>query len=149
MKKLILMAVASLFMATTAMAEEEIGSVETAWNALGSNDRIEITRYDDPKVKGASCYVSRAVKGGLGADIGLGEDRSRFSIACRATGKIEIVGDISKQETVWEQAISTWFKEMRITRMYDAKKNVILYLVWSTKLIDGSPFNSLSAIPVE
>lgn len=81
--------------------------------------------------------------------MGLAEDRSRFSIACRATGPVRIRGDISKQEDVFNAKTSILFKELHVTRMYDSVKNVIVYLVWSDKLIDGSPFNSVTAIRVE
>lgn len=135
----------------SAAAQERIGSVDTSWRLMGSNDQVTIDRYDDPKVENSACYVSRAVTGGAMASIGLGEDPSRFSIACRAIGPVKIVGEIDRSqsgEVVFNENTSPFFKEMRISRFYDAKKNVIVYLVWSTKLIDGSPFNSISVVPL-
>ena len=148
MKKILLAGVVALI-ATSASAGEPIGSVDTSWRMIGPNDQITVERFDDPRVENASCYVSRAVKGGVTGAVGLAEDRSRFSIACRATGPVRIRGDISKQEDVFNAKTSILFKEMHVTRMYDSVKNVIVYLVWSDRLIDGSPFNSVTAIAVE
>ena len=134
-----------------AFAQERVGEVSTTFRVVGPNDKVVIDRFDDPKVENASCYVSRAETGGLSGWVGLAEDPSRFSIACRATGPVKITGDINrtkKGEVVFSEDTSILFKEMRVSRFFDAEKNVLVYLVWSTKLIDGSPFNSVTAIPV-
>jgi CreA protein len=131
------LAVLAALIAAPAVAQERVGEVSTT--------------FDDPKVENASCYVSRAETGGLSGWVGLAEDPSRFSIACRATGPVKIVGDIErgkKGEVVFSEDTSILFKEMRVSRFYDADKNVLVYLVWSTKLIDGSPYNSVTAIPI-
>lgn len=135
--------------ATTAAADV-IGSVETTFRLIGSNDRVTIERFDDPKVENASCYVSYAQTGGVSGWAGIAEDPSRFSIACRATGPIRVVGNVGSDfEEVFSRDTSILFKEMRVSRMLDVEKSVLVYLVWSTKLIDGSPFNSVTAIPIE
>ena len=134
-----------------AVAQERIGEVSTTFRMVGPNDKVVIDRFDDPKVENASCYVSRAETGGLSGWVGLAEDPSRFSIACRATGPVKIVGEINrskKGEVVFSEDTSILFKEMRVSRFFDAEKNVLVYLVWSTKLIDGSPYNSVTAIPI-
>ncbi|HWA50941.1 MAG TPA: CreA family protein [Dongiaceae bacterium] len=134
-----------------ALAQERVGEVSTTFRVVGPNDKVVIDRFDDPKVENASCYVSRAETGGLSGWVGLAEDPSRFSIACRATGPVKITGDIErgrKGEVVFSEDTSILFKEMRVSRFYDEDKNVLVYLVWSTKLIDGSPYNSVTAIPV-
>jgi CreA protein len=134
-----------------ALAQERVGEVSTTFRMVGPNDKVVIDRFDDPKVENASCYVSRAETGGLSGWVGLAEDPSRFSIACRATGPVKITGDIErgkKGEVVFSEDTSILFKEMRVSRFFDAEKNVLVYLVWSTKLIDGSPYNSVTAIPV-
>jgi CreA protein len=136
---------------TPALAQERVGEVSTTFRVMGPNDKVVIDRFDDPKVENASCYVSRAETGGLKGWVGLAEDPSRFSIACRATGPVRITGEINrskKGEVVFSEDTSVLFKEMRVSRFYDADKNVLVYLVWSTKLIDGSPYNSVTAIPV-
>lgn len=138
-------------LALPAFAQDRVGEVSTTFRVVGPNDKVVIDRFDDPKVENASCYVSRAETGGLSGWVGLAEDPSRFSIACRATGPVKIVGDINrgrKGEVVFSEDTSVLFKEMRVSRFYDEDKNVLVYLVWSTKLIDGSPYNSVTAIPI-
>ena len=108
----------------------------------------------DPKVENVSCYLSRADTGGLSGAIGLAEDPARFSIACRATGRPRIVKDIDRSrdgEVVFDQRSSALFKEIRITRFFDEQKRVLIYLVWSTRVLstDGSPFNSVTAVPLD
>jgi len=149
MRKTLLAAFCTLAMVGTAQSEV-IGSIATTWRMVGANDKISVERFDDPKVTNASCYVSYAQTGGLTGYIGLAEDPSRFSIACRATGPVSITQNIpSEFEEVFSRSTSILFKEMRVSRMLDTDKNVLVYLVWSTKLIDGSPFNSVTAIPVD
>ena len=143
------MIAAALFAASSASADV-IGSVDTTFRLIGSNDRVAVERFDDPKVENASCYVSYAQTGGVSGWVGLAEDPSRFSIACRATGPIRLRDTVGSEfEEVFSRDTSILFKEMRVSRMLDAEKNVLVYLVWSTMLIDGSPFNSVTAIPVE
>jgi CreA protein len=138
-----------LLVAAPAAAQQRIGSVNTAFKLLGPDDKIIVERYDDPKVPGASCYVSRATVGGIKGAVGVAEDRSRFSVACRATaGGIQMPRGVPQQEEVFSASTSLLFKSLVVTRMLDADKGVIVYLATSTKLIDGSPFNSVSAITV-
>lgn len=142
---------ASLFLAVTASiaTANPIAEVETAFQLFGPNHKVVIERFDDPAVQNASCYVSYAKSGGIGGALGISEDPSRFSIACRATGPVKITGNIPDEMTeVFNRSTSILFKEMRVSRMLDKEKNVLVYLVWSTKLIDGSPFNSITAIAI-
>jgi CreA protein len=135
----------------TAADPTKIGEVSTTFRLMGANDKVVVQRYDDPKVQNASCYVSFAQTGGVGSWVGMAENPSNFSIACRATGPIQITGNINKTtdgEVVFDQSQSIWFKVLRVSRFYDADKDTLVYLVWSTKLIDGSPFNSVTAIPL-
>jgi CreA protein len=129
-----------------------VGEVSTTFNLLSANDKVIVERYDDSKVQNASCYVSYAKTGGWKGMIGIAEDPSRFSIACRATGPVKIIGNIDRSkdgELVVFRDSSVLFKTMNVTRFYDAEKNELVYLVWSKKLVNGSPFNSVSAIPVQ
>lgn len=149
MRKAIMLAAAMALAALPVAAQQTVGQVSTTWRMVGSNDRIVVERFDDPKVEGVSCYISRAVTGGIGGALGLASDPSRFSIACRATGPIRITGNIDRTdrgEVVFSESSSLLFKETRVSRFFDAQRNVLVYLVWSTKLIDGSPFNSVTAI---
>lgn len=150
MKNLLLAMAATMAMvAAPAMAQQRIGEVSTTFRMIGPNDKVVVERFDDPKVEGVSCYVSRAETGGIGGAMGLAEDPSRFSIACRATGPVRITGDINRTRTgevIFTERTSLVFKSTRVSRFYDSERNALIYLVWSTRLVDGSPFNSVTAI---
>ena len=134
-----------------AAAETRIGAVSTTFRVLGSNDKIIVDRYDDPKVANVSCYVSRAETGGIAGSFGLATDPSRFSIACRATGAVSMAGPVPDNEVVFGTSANWAFKEIRVTRMIDRERNVIVYLVWSTQALSkgGSPYNSVSAVAID
>ena len=138
---------------TSARADDatRIGNVSTTFRLLGRNDRIVVDRYDDPKVEGVSCYLSRAETGGVKGTLGLATDPSRFSIACRATGPLQVKGELPDTEVVFDERASFFFKEVRVSRLVDKEKKVLIYLVWSTLSVgtDGSPFNSITAVPLE
>ncbi len=138
---------ALLFVATLARAEP-IGSVDTAFKLIGPDHKIVVDVYDDPKVQGVACYVSRAKTGGISGAIGLAEDKAEAAIACRQVGPIAITQPLAKQEEVFNERISLVFKKLRIVRMVDPARNTLVYLTYSEKLIDGSPQNSVTAVPV-
>ena len=142
-----------LALTTPALAQEarRIGEVSTTFRLLGPNDRIVVDRYDDPKVDGVSCYMSHAATGGISGALGVATDPSRFSIACRATGKVMPRGDLPANEIVFGVRQSFFFKQLRVSRLFDADKRVLVYLVWSTKALStgGSPYNSISAVPLD
>jgi CreA protein len=127
-----------------------VGSVDTTFKLLGRNDRIVVDRYDDPKVDGVSCYMSRAETGGIKGSLGLATDPSRFSIACRATGPVNVKGNLPDNEVVFGASANWLFKEIRVSRLYDKDKQVLVYLVWSTQALtpEGSPYNSVSAVSI-
>ena len=127
-----------------------IGRVNTTFRLTG-DDKIVVDRYDDPRVDGVSCYMSRAEKGGLKGALGLATDPSRFSIACRATGPVSLHGDIPDNEVVFGASANWLFKEIRVSRLWDKQKRVLVYLVWSTQALtpEGSPYNSVSAVAVD
>ena len=128
-----------------------IGDVSTTFRILGANDKITVERYDDPKVANVSCYMSRAQTGGIAGSVGLATDPSRFSIACRATGPVSLRGAVPDNEVVFGTSANWAFKEIRISRMVDRERNVLVYLVWSTQALSkgGSPFNSITAVPID
>ena len=108
-----------------------------------------VEAYDDPKVNGVTCYVSRAKTGGVMGAIGLAEDKSEASIACRQVGPISFKGKtLERQEEMFNERMSVLFKKLRVVRMVDRKRNVLVYLTYSDKLIDGSPQNSVTAVPL-
>ena len=130
-----------------AWAQSRIDEISTTFRLLGPNDKIVVDRYDDPKVANVSCYLSRAETGGVKGGLGLAEDPSRFSIACRAVGPVSIPQGLPKHEIIAFASASLFFKNFQIHRAIDTEKNVLVYTVISTKLINGSPFNSISVVP--
>lgn len=130
------------------VAAEEIGSVSTKFKMLGANHKIVIEAFDDPVVKGVSCHLSRAKKGGIKGTLGLAEDPSDASIACRQTGPISFSDELEDGEKVFNKRTSLVFKTMQVVRFYDRKRHVLIYLVYSDKLVDGSPKNSISTVPI-
>ncbi len=127
---------------------EGIGSVDTAFKLIGPDHKITVEAYDDPGVNGVACYVSRAKTGGIKGALGLAEDKSEASIACRQVGPISIPAALPQQQEVFNERISLLFKHLRIVRMVDTKRNTLVYLTYSDRLIDGSPQNSVTAVPV-
>lgn len=99
-------------------------------------------------IQGVSCYVSRAKTGGITGAIGLAEDKSNASIACRQIGEISFKEPIKKQEDVFSTSTSILFKKLKVIRMVDPKRQTLTYLTYSERLIDGSPQNSITAVPV-
>ncbi|MGP9468327.1 MULTISPECIES: CreA family protein [unclassified Halomonas] len=133
--------------ATLLAQEAHIGSVRTEFRMLGPNNTIEVERFDDPKVQGISCYISYSQIGGISGAIGLAEEASEASVACRQTGEIVFNPDeIVPQEVVFTQRRSVLFKNMRVVRMHDTETQTFVYLTYSTKLVDGSPKNAVTAV---
>lgn len=129
-------------------ASEQIGAVDTAWKLLGANHKIVMEVFDDPLVAGVSCYISRAKTGGVKGSLGLAEDRAEASVACRQVGTITFKEAIPKQAEVFTERTSILFKKVRVVRTVDQKRQTLVYLIYSDKLIDGSPQNSITAVPV-
>jgi CreA protein len=131
--------------------QTRVGAVSTTFRVLGRNDQIVVDRYDDPLVDNVSCYLSRAETGGIAGSVGLATDPSRFSIACRATGPVALRGNVPDNEVVFGTSANWAFKQIRVSRMIDRQRNVLVYLVWSTQALSkgGSPYNSISAIAID
>ncbi len=138
----------ALLAATALSHADPIGSVDTAFKLIGPDHKIVVDAYDDPKVQGVTCYVSRAKTGGISGAIGIAEDKAEASIACRQVGPITITQPLARQEEVFNERISLVFKKLRIVRMVDPARNTLVYLTYSDRLIDGSPKNSVTAVPV-
>jgi CreA protein len=142
--------VAMVLLACSGVARTEpIGSVDTVFKLIGPDHKIVVEAYDDPKVNGVTCYVSRAKTGGIKGALGVAEDRSEASIACRQVGPISVLKPLPTQEEVFNERISLVFKRLRIVRMVDAKRNTLVYLTYADRLIEGSPQNSVTAVPVD
>ncbi len=131
---------------------EEIGSVRTKFKVLGANDKIVIEAFDDPDISGATCYLSRAKTGGISGSLGLAEDTSDASLTCRQTGPIELPQKVKNGDwdgrRVFRKSTSLLFKTIQVVRFYDRKRNTLVYLTYSNRIIEGSPKNSVSAIPI-
>ena len=128
---------------------DELGKVDTRFRLLSPDDTIRIEAFEDPKVQGVVCYLSRAQVGGYSGALGLAEDTSDGSIDCRQVGPILIQEPFAKGESVFRERRSLIFKSMKVMRYCDTDHNVLVYLLYSEKLIDGSPKNSVSAVPIQ
>ena len=127
----------------------DIGCVSTTFRVLGANDKICVSAFDDPKVPGVTCHLSQARTGGMKGTLGVAEDRSRFAIACRQVGPITVdLTKLPKDAEVFSAKTSLLFKETRVVRMVDLAHRTLVYLAYSTRVVEGSPFNSLSTVPV-
>ena len=144
----VLTATLTFLLAISTVSAEEIGSVSTVFKLLGPNDKIIIEAFDDPKINGVTCHLSRAKKGGVSGAVGLATDSSDAAIACRQVGPITIREELEDGESVFNKRTSILFKKMQVVRFLDQKRNVLIYLVYSDKLIDGSPKNSISTVPI-
>ena len=140
----------ALAMMTFNTMAEEIGDVTTTFKLLGANHKIVIEAFDDPDVAGITCHVSKAKTGGIKGSVGLAEDPSEASIACRQIGPIDLtqLEKLKNGDTVFKESRSLIFKTLQVVRFYDKKRKVLVYLAYSDKLIDGSPKNSISSVPI-
>jgi CreA protein len=141
----------ALILATLALPAiaEEVDCVTTAWKLIGANHRVCVYAYDDPKIPGVTCHVSQARTGGVKGSFGLAEDPSQFSLACRQIGPITLPGKLADDEVVFSEDTSLLFKETKIHRFLDKRRNVLVYLAISRKLIDGAPANAISTVPIQ
>lgn len=124
------------------------GVVSTKFRWLGPNDKIVVDGFDDPKVKGVACHISRAQTGGIKGGVGVAEDTSDASIACRQIGPISFVGELKDGEQVFDERRSLLFKQLQVVRFFDRERNVLVYVSYSDRVIEGSPKNSISTVPV-
>lgn len=141
---------AALLLAAAALPAqaETVGCVTTAWKLIGANHKVCVEAFVDPKIPGVTCHVSQAKTGGVSGTLGLAQDPAQFSLSCEQTGPITIPAKLAEQETVFAEDTSILFKETRVTRLWDAKHNTLVYLAISRKLIDGAPNNSVSTVAV-
>jgi CreA protein len=126
----------------------EVGEVDTVFKWLGPNHKIVVEAFDDPKVQGVTCYLSRAKTGGIKGGLGLAEDRAEASIACRQVGPIQMADNLKDGEVVFRERTSLVFKTMQVVRFFDETRNTLVYLVYSDRVIEGSPQNAVTAIPI-
>ncbi|WP_026146575.1 CreA family protein [Zestomonas thermotolerans] len=140
---------AGLALLPLAALGEQIGEVSTVFKWLGPNDKIVVEAFDDPRVEGVTCYLSRAKTGGVKGGLGLAEDRAEASIACRQVGPIHFRGELKDGEEVFKERTSLIFKTLQVVRFFDRRRNALVYLVYSDRVIEGSPQNAVTAIPIQ
>jgi len=136
-----------LIVGSGTIAAEEIGEVSTVFNLLSPDHKIKIEAFDDPEIEGITCYLSRADTGGFKSLVGLDEDPSDAAINCKQIGPIKVLGDIDDGDQVFRQRTSLVFKAVQVVRFFDENRDVFVYLSYSDRLIEGSPKNSVSAVP--
>ena len=152
MKYKTLLLTAFLLIAGRAAQAEQIGSVDTVFKMFGPDHKIVVEAIDDPDVKNVTCYVSRAKTGGIKGGLGLAEDTSDAAISCQQVGPVELSDKIkngkAQGDVVFQKRTSLVFKKLQVVRFYDAKRNTLAYLAYSDKVVEGSPKNAISAVPI-
>ncbi len=121
----------------------------TTFKLLTPNDKLAVYGIDDPLVTGIACHYTSPEKGGLMGALGLAEQTSDISLACRQYGPIKFTGKAAQGDVVFSERRSVFFKKMQIVRGCDAKRNILVYMTYTDKLIDGSPKNSTSTVPIQ
>ncbi|MFC0228796.1 protein CreA [Serratia aquatilis] len=152
MKKEWIFLLGLVFVTINSAQAEQVGSVDTVFKLFGPDHKIVVEAFDDPDVKNVTCYISRAKTGGLKGGLGLAEDTSDAAISCQQIGPIVLSDKIKngKKEgtVVFQKRTSLVFKKLQVVRFYDASRNALIYLSYSDRVIDGSPKNALSAVPI-
>jgi CreA protein len=150
MRYCLLAAVSGIVMlAASGARADDIACVSTTFRLVGANDKVCISAFDDPKVAGVACHISQARTGGLKGSFGLAEDPSRFSIACRQIGPISVdISTLADEEKVYSENTSLFFKHTHVFRAVDKKRNTLVYVAISDRMIDGSPYNAISTVPI-
>jgi CreA protein len=136
---------------TTAQSDEAdlIFRKSTTFKLLTPNDKLAVYGVDDPAIDGVACHYTASEKGGLAGAFGLAEQTSDISLACRQYGPIKIKEKFEQGDVVFRERRSLFFKKMQIVRGCDAKRNILIYMVYSDKIVDGSPKNSTSSVPIQ
>ncbi|MCJ2165336.1 protein CreA [Pseudodesulfovibrio sp. S3] len=139
--------------APSPVASEVIGTVDTVFHMFSRDDDIVVESFDDPDIPGVTCYLSRARKGGIKGMVGVAEDTSDASIECLCTDDITVPERIKSGKEngakIFKKNTSLIFKSMQVVRFYDQKRDVIVYMVYSDKVVEGSPKNSITCVKVK
>jgi CreA protein len=141
----------AVLMGSTALAADEPDLIfrrSTVFKWISPNDKLATYGVDDPEVEGVACHFTVPERGGFKGWIGLAEEVSDISLACRQIGPIHFKGKMEQGDDMFRRRRSLFFKKMQIVRGCDAKRNVLVYMVYSDKLIEGSPKNSTSSVPI-
>ena len=141
---------AALGAATPAMLAhaDDVGCTSTTIRLFSPNDKVCVMAFDDPRVTGVTCHISQARTGGWKGAAKVAEDPSRFAIACNQVGPIVIPGDMPREENVFSESTSLIFKNTKVIRMFDEKRSTLVYVAVSRRVLEGSPMNAISAVPI-
>jgi CreA protein len=127
---------------------DDVGCTSTTFRLFSPNDKVCVQAFDDPRVPGVTCHISQAKTGGWKGAVGVAEDPSRFAIACHQVGPIALPSDLPREESVFSESTSLVFKNTKVVRMVDAKRNTLVYVAVSRRVLEGSPMNAISVVPV-
>lgn len=151
--RLLMLALVFCMLAPAPVASEVIGTVDTVFHLFTRDDDIVVEAFDDPEVDGVTCYLSRARKGGVKGMIGVAEDPSDAAIECVRTGPISLPENVKNGKRdgkrVFKKSTSLIFKSMQVVRFYDDKRNALVYMVYSDRVVEGSPKSSITVVRVE
>ena len=128
---------------------DPVGEVSTAFKLFGPNHKILVEAFDDPRIDGVACYLARPKTGGVKGGLGLAEDPSHASLSCHQIGPITLPAKLKAGEEVFDVSTSLVFKEQKVVRFYDQKRNALVYMTYSDRVVEGSPQNSVTSVPVE
>lgn len=145
----VLLALALLAAVARIAQAEPVGCTSTTFRLFGANDKICVYAFDDPRIPGVACHISQARTGGVSGTLGLAEDPSRFAIACRQVGSIALPDRLPKEESVFSESTSIFFKNTKVVRLYDQTRNTLVYVAISRKVVEGSPMNAISTVPIQ
>jgi CreA protein len=131
-------------------AAEDIGSVGYRFQWVGPNDKIPVEAFDDPDVPGITCYIARARTGGVKGALGLAEDPPYASISCQQVAPVDMtkIGKLRSPHEVFSERASLIFKTTQVVRFWDAKRQALVYLSYTDRIIEGSPQNAISVVPL-
>lgn len=141
--------IAAMLAAAAPAWADDLACVSTTFRFVGANDKVCVSAFDDPKVPGVTCDISQARTGGVKGSFGLAEDPSRFSLTCRQTGPVAVdLGQLPAKAQVYSEKTSIFFKRTHVYRLVDKKRNTLVYLAISDKIVNGSPYNAVSSVPI-
>ncbi len=137
------------FMGATTAQADDVGCVSTTFRMLGAaNDKICVESFKDPEVDGVVCHISRAKTGGVKGALGLAEDTSDAAVSCKQNGPITIKRELKDGDQVFKESRSLLFKSLQVVRFYDKQNDTLVYLSYSDRVVEGSPKNSISTVPI-
>ena len=145
----VLLAAMLLFALAEVARGEDLACVSTTFRVIGANDKVCVSAFDDPQVPGIACVISQARTGGVKGSLGLAEDPSRFSLSCRQVGPISVdLAKLPQKDQVYSERTSVFFKRTHVYRIVDKRRNTLVYLAISDKIVNGSPYNAVSSVPI-